>query len=734
MAISNKAFRLLNKVSQLSIADLIRFNNAISEPSELTESPLIIDYEGIRVAPNVCTLSTVEFFSPLADRQSGGGLTTISQMKLGFDAKETISMQIVVSPLTKDEADSCANDTGKMAQLVKEKALSRIRPMYNLFDGKGPQPYTGKAVMMPDGTVPLYWETTDGKLVASRILAKNGFTFGFEGIDGPTVATLIGADPKTCTRVQVDTTLKGVWIGVSEAEKFAATMAKLCLDPFVIPNNLEDLVYGGIALYDGGLDYTDILLGNAEMLPFPHVITGQETMKSASSAEEAAQYVKVASGESVIRPSIKVDGFKGLLTADDDDFVEFRNQFVQATKRRIWVCRWVDSDMLPIYQKSMAKAIDDGRLIIQPLGDGAILLHHCDARLVSKPFTIETSTQLENCNARATGRMFQELQSVAEGMSGPMGVIARILAATANEDKTLAATVPTLMDRIYSPGIVDGMYNTGNQRIGDNGVVPVWDALTYLDLPVECDPLTTFDAAAKDTDEEFVLKYEDKYFLVSLKVARSLGYTPGGNLELYAQVVHQLLLTLNMKDKTSELFGREMKQWMAAYNTTLKGILEGGETTKMQAKCGLYQKGTRAKGVCAAKMGSLVMKGLKRGYLYVSEDSPFAAQRGQLIMWWRNPMPFLGLMKVAVVGSDPNTCDVVVPDTLLGKALAKNKVYTHPIDTSRTFGDIDGDGIQFCNVNMLLQWAIGAGREQVQKNPGLWNQMIECGFISAVDQ
>lgn len=708
-----KASLKLQKFEGLSTADKIRYCNAQATPDVINDFPLVTDYEGVRITPNGCTMSVIEGFTPLIDRQSGAGLTTISTFGIKFSKVEKVDFTVTVPRLTAEEIAQ----GGDLFEILKKKALATIVAKWNPNDGSGTQEFqVGKPTIMPSGSTPLFWSNSRGHLIPTGRLSKPNFKFVFEKLLGKAIALPVGKDPKTCTRVQVHVQMKGTWIGKSEAEKFCSTMSKLCLDPFVIPESLLDLIYGGIALYDGDASLDAILKGEEPMLPFAMTYSGQETLKGASSAEEAAQFVKDNTGASVLRESKPVEGHKGLLTHDSDEFVAFRNSFVIAASAKVWVARWIDSSLLEIYAKNKS-------LHIIPHLDGALLFHRTTVRIVNKPLTLETSTQLENCNSDGTGRMFLGLQSVVENISPACAVLAAVLNATAFEDKVLVDIMSNLLNPVsLEEGVT--VFETGHNHMGQ---VKILKAQPGMIIPLECDPLVTFKNVAKIWGDTFVVKWGDKATLVSPFVATKLGYAPGGNLELYSKVFLELCGILTLEDENH--FEAEMSQWWSANITVLANIIKGGDTAKMQSKCNLLKKGTRAKGVMSVKAGSIVGQGITQGYFYVSEDSPFASRRGEVLLRWRNPMPFIGIRKVAVVGTNPATCDVLIPERLSGKALAFNKGYEHPTDISETFGDIDGDSLQFLFVKDLLEWAVH-NEATIKKNKGLWEALIQFNFIS----
>jgi hypothetical protein len=235
----------------------------------------------------------------------------------------------------------------------------------------------------------------------------------------------------------------------------------------------------------------------------------------------------------------------------------------------------------------------------------------------------------------------------------------------------------------------------------------------------------------------------DRPFYLSPWLANKVGNLGGGEVQLYAETLCQLypLLTVVEADRDVD-WGKHLAQWSRGHRGALTTIIKG--EVRSETNAGFVKKALRGKGVYAAKIGAWSAKWksepivtpdgsvVQAGYItrvmpecmYVSSDSPLARLSGKHIIRWRNPMVFLEMSRVVVVGDKTsyNTApDVYTPGR---KPLPTEKVFFHPLSVSKTAGDVDGDGIQFFCVEELVQWCL-EHPTITQQYPRLWEGLLE---------
>lgn len=226
---------------------------------------------------------------------------------------------------------------------------------------------------------------------------------------------------------------------------------------------------------------------------------------------------------------------------------------------------------------------------------------------------------------------------------------------------------------------------------------------------------------------------EEEYYYVSPLLALRLGDGGGGQLNLYTEVVYRFMqLYYSGRDSEDKVWLAEYKQWKASHKAVLKSQMKGDGDSD---KAGLVAKATRGKGVRSFKCGAWIGRvkdvhgtwhTFKPGFLYFSSESPMAKLGGKTAFPWRNPMTLISFLPIVIVGPKTAWCPnptwetdrVILPDT---------KGYLHPLSISDKAGDVDGDGLQFGILEVLLNWAM-QNWNIVTEYSGLAESLIEHFF------
>lgn len=392
-------------------------------------SPLAVKTrEGEIIYPHVTYLSKLSSFSPvLALPHSGQGFSTVDRIELRHPA--VLSYEITVGECgnleIEDEEEVNVAATATKEKVAFAKAVVKLKwtPKGGKL-GADSKPYrVGETI--PDGSMMYYLQYPDGRKVAGPRLSKEGFSFSVQEV--PSLKdenfTVVG-NPETATRVKVALKVHGQWQGYSTAEKFAAMLTKLCIDKMPLTETPEDLLKGGILLYQDEAEkpledlVEEILKGEIKPCPLTDTGSGQETQKGASTAEPCAAWLKALTGKGVLRPetqqSQNVNGKPfdmGWLVWDVDEFVEMRKLWNEASIHPgIWV-RWVDDWMKEVLQEATKKKKED--FFFEPcIHGGWYVFHRTEVRAELAPLTMETSTQKENLSSSSDGSMFWELVNV----------------------------------------------------------------------------------------------------------------------------------------------------------------------------------------------------------------------------------------------------------------------------------------------------------------------------------
>lgn len=450
-----KLLPTMERLGQLTLSQLIMLTVAWAK-SLIGEFryPHVTKVDEDVVYQHCIYLAAVRSFSPvLALPHSGQGFSTIREWNIKHPA--VLKFEVTVGGLDPEEkADEIENLKGD--EVLKHKvslALQKVRLQWKAPKGEQWEAYTPGAHI--PGRSYAYWtEYEEGVTTLGARIEKRGFDFVCTQVPqvGPEDVQLIGP-ANSCTQARVTITIRGVWMAKSQAEKFAATLSKLCVDalPEGSWGSLEGTELGGIVLYDdfeGSFDtFTKkCVSGEITPLPLPHVGLGQETAKGAPSYNPAAATLRALTNKHVLRESqdcnqkVALNGKEksfpmGDIVWDSDQFVHFRRKWSDATIRKgVWA-RWVDDHMVEILKsavgysekvKQVKALVDQGSkkqakrvwesypFRFKPagqVGDGYFYFHRTEVRVELAPLTMETSTQLENLGSDPSGGMFFELQN-----------------------------------------------------------------------------------------------------------------------------------------------------------------------------------------------------------------------------------------------------------------------------------------------------------------------------------
>jgi hypothetical protein len=397
--------------------------------------------EGELVYQHCLNLAAVRSFSPvLALPHSGQGFSTVQEWKIKHPA--LLKFEVTVGGLDREE------EAEEMEGLVGDERLKHLKALaarkVNLeWRAPGSQewkPYTVGA-LVPEGSAGYRLEHDSG-FTAGAAVNKRQFDFVVTEVPRvlPEDIVLIGK-AESATQARVTIIIKGVWCAVSQAEKFAATLSKLCVDAVPEAHCIQDTELGGIVLYaEPEVSMDDFVQkavdGSLTPVTLPHVGLGQETAKGASTYNPAAATVLALTGKRVLRKTHQVtqpvevrgelkDFPVGDVVWDSDEFVQFRRKWSKATVRTgVWG-RWVDEYMVDILKSAVKYQQMEEKMGTQEWEeypyrfvkageteeDGYYYFHRTEVRIELAPMTMETSTQLENLGSTPTGGMFWELQN-----------------------------------------------------------------------------------------------------------------------------------------------------------------------------------------------------------------------------------------------------------------------------------------------------------------------------------
>lgn len=444
-----KLIGVTTKLSELSLKDKILLANGWAKKlkGEYIYPHVTELADGDIVYQHCIYLSALRSFSPvLAMPHSGQGFSTVKEW--GIKHPAVLSFDVTVGGLDITELDEDDEPTAKEMHAQKvATALGRITLKWCAPDSKEWKEYAVGACI-PEGSAAYQVKFEDVKATGAPI-RKEGFSFVVtrKPVVKTEDVTLIG-NPQSCTQARVKIKVWGTWLGTSQAEKFASTLSKLCVDAMPEANSLEDTMAGGICLFDApkGGSFTNwcqaAVKGEVAPLPLTDVGLGQETAKGAPTYNPASAVIKAVTGKHVKRQThamtqpVEIKGeikqFPiGDVVWDSDEFVAFRNEWNKAALATgVWA-RWTDEIMMPILKKAVkyeetlakAKALQaEGKKaeasalweaypyrFVATSEEGYYFFHKAEVRVELAPLTMETSTQKENLSAAGSGSMFWEL-------------------------------------------------------------------------------------------------------------------------------------------------------------------------------------------------------------------------------------------------------------------------------------------------------------------------------------
>ena len=447
-----KLMSVTTKLGELSLKDKILLANGWSKKlnGEYVYPHVTELAEGDIVYQHCIYLSALRSFSPvLAMPHSGQGFSTVKEWGIKHPAVLSFDVTVGGLDITELDEDDEELSTKEMHAKKVATALGRITLKWCAPDSKEWKEYTVGACI-PEGSAAYQVGFEDVKATGAPI-QKEGFSFVVtrKPVVKPEDVTLVGK-ASSCTQARVKIKVWGTWLGNSQAEKFASTLSKLCVDAMPETNTLEDTMAGGICLFDAPKgNFTKwcqtAVKGEVKPLPLTDVGLGQETAKGAPTYNPAAAVIKVLTGKHVKRQTyamhqpVKIQGEVqqfpiGDVVWDSDEFIQFRNAWNKAAiATGVWA-RWTDDVMLPIlkkaikYEETLAKAkalqAEGKKAEASALWEsypyrfvaagtsaeeGYYFFHKAEVRVELAPLTMETSTQKENLSAKGSGSMFWEL-------------------------------------------------------------------------------------------------------------------------------------------------------------------------------------------------------------------------------------------------------------------------------------------------------------------------------------
>jgi len=433
----------VRRLSELSLEELSLLTRKWAEKlqGEYVYPLVTQTAEGEVVYQHCLHLAAARSFSPvLASPHSGQGFSTVLEWKLKHPA--ILKFEVTVGGLdTEEEAEQFNSLVGnERLKHLKALAARKVNLEWRAPGSDEWKPYTVGA-LVPEGSAGYRLEHDSG-FTAGAAVEKRQFDFVVTQTPRvmPEDIVIIGKG-ESATQARVTIIIKGVWCAVSQAEKFAATLSKLCVDAVPEAHSLKDTELGGIVLYaepEVSMDkfIQKALEGEVTPISLPHVGLGQETAKGAPTYNPAAATVLALTGKRVLRKTHQVtqpvevrgelkDFPVGDIVWDSDEFVDFRRKWSKATVRTgVWG-RWVDPYMVSILKSAVKYSQMEEKKDTQeweeypyrfvPAGpeeeDGYYYFHRTEVRIELAPMTMETSTQLENLGSTPTGGMFWELQN-----------------------------------------------------------------------------------------------------------------------------------------------------------------------------------------------------------------------------------------------------------------------------------------------------------------------------------
>ena len=421
--IGNMITILEEEWANISLKDQILMVNEMAREAKGNKvSPLVVKTrEGKYIFPHVTYLSKLSSFSPLlALPHSGQGFSTLE--RIGIQHPAVLTFEVTIGELRLDEEGNHEDIDKETRNKIQAAKIAKAKKILKLKHGPADKAKAYKVgETLTEGTMLYHLDYGDGRIVAGPKLSKPNFHFIVGAVPSleTTDFTLVG-NPDGATRCKVQVRIKGHWYSTSEAEKFAAMLTKLCIDKMPKTECPDDLLKGGILLYedDAKVNLKEMAYQILEDKHQPCVLTdvgsGQETQKGAPTAEPAAAFLKALTGKSVLREETehfqKVNNVKtsiGHIVWDTDAFVKFRHVWNESSIHKgIWV-RWIDEWMHEVLLESTKKKADDF-FAFPCIHGGYYWFHRTEVRVELAPLTLETATQKE-CLSGPKGSMFSEL-------------------------------------------------------------------------------------------------------------------------------------------------------------------------------------------------------------------------------------------------------------------------------------------------------------------------------------
>lgn len=451
-----KLLPVCEKMKSLSLRQLILLTTGWAKAlkGEYKYPHVTEDKEGRRVYQHCIYVSAARAIQcPIMGPHSGQGFSTIREWKIKHPA--VLSFDVTVGGLdTNSVAKEIEGMEGNEALKYRTAlAMQKIHLEWKAPGTKQWQPYIVGACI-PEGASGYWIEYDLGVHTQGAPIQKRQFSFVVTEIPrvSPEDVSLIGK-AESATQARVTVKVRGVWLAVSQAEKLAATLSKLCVDamPEGSTESLEGTQLGGIVLYDAPTEGTlDEFVAQAlaeEVMPLllPNVGMGQETAKGAPSYNPAAATLRALTGKHVLRQTHEVvqpvlmknkqggeveKSFPvGDVVWDSDEFVQFRRAWSEATVRMSIWARWIDEEMVDVMKSTLHYEEFEGTdkwesfpFRIVPVSsdpeDGYYYFHRVPVRIELAPMTMETSTQLENLGTTPNGGAFWEMMNAMYAVGG----------------------------------------------------------------------------------------------------------------------------------------------------------------------------------------------------------------------------------------------------------------------------------------------------------------------------
>ena len=504
---------------------------------------------------------------------------------------------------------------------------------------------------------------------------------------------------------QVTVRIDGFHLTKSNAEKVAGDGAKMCFTPNPMPENLNDLQYGGVLLYETVNDHKhtiELINSNSiESLPMPEVVAGSEAIKGDHVIAQlyAATNFCINNEPTIVdvKERTDIEGLESKVAYWSNEQVEAINQFKRKSIRTITAVREFSDRFAAVLKKQYA---DNNHVtfignVMYITGEAIIGIHHT---------TTELSLTEENRSSQK-GKVYFEGLAVLADLNPNLG---RLLQATGYDNRRLA----------------DLFIQSANAIT--NGTEVVWDNTYYHPIP---DNSSTVQLLMNLPKRIIIKSAGNESILIIKEVAIRMGLTPTGGVNLIAKLVANLshLFSVPLEQRGPEWDETKQMLCNSFYSNIDKQVKVN--TDEAYSKNKMLKEVTKTGNVAyTMKVRGVEAPWVKANDVYLPSNDPWALKlQGHSIIWWRNPLPKYFQSTVKIVG--PSTAatvngelvqvipDIITPKQVIAKAcLSVPAIEWYGVNN----GDDDGDLVSFLSLDELYKWAKNPrNKKAIDSVPGL---------------